>query len=123
MDKIRILAVDDETSFTDLLKQYFEPRGYKIDVASDGNAGLKCVSENEYDVALLDLKMGGVNGDEIMKEIKESGAKTAVIFITAFSDSGQTKSRLIKEGAFAFLEKPLTSLKDLENLINESVKN
>lgn len=120
MDKPRILAIDDEISFTDFLTQFFEPRGYAIDVASDGNKGLELVKNNDYDVALLDLKMSGVSGDDIMREIQELGKKIQIIFITAFNDSGKTRERLLGEGAFAFVEKPITSLKALEELINRA---
>ena len=122
MKKPKILSVDDETSFTDLIKQYFEPRGYEIDVASTGDEGLAFLHKKKYDVALLDLKMVGLSGDEVMKEIKRMDPGMKVIFITAFSDSGKTKKRLMDEGAYAFLEKPLPGLKMLEDLVNEAMK-
>lgn len=122
MDKPRILSVDDEPNFTDMLKQYFEPRGYKIDVTCESERGLEFLKTNQYDVALLDLKMSGLSGDEIMKQAKDEGNGIKVIFITAFNDSGKTKERLINEGAYAFMEKPIASLKDLEDLINRAVE-
>jgi len=120
MKNIRILSIDDEVSFTEMIKQYFEPRGYKIDVASDGGIGLEYVKKNKYDVALLDLKMTGLNGEDVMKEIKQVNPGTKIIFITAFSDSGRTKERLIAEGAYAFIEKPIASLKSLEELVRKA---
>jgi CheY-like chemotaxis protein len=120
MKKPRILAVDDETSFLDILQQYFEPRGYEIDITPDGGVAIGLLSGKKYDVALLDLKMIGLNGDEVLGEIRRLGLETKVIFITAFSDSGKTGQRLLEEGAFAFIEKPVTSLKDLEALVNRA---
>lgn len=117
MKSPRILSIDDEPSFIEMIKQYFEPRGYEIDVASEGEKGLEYVRTKKYDVALLDLKMIGINGDEIMKEIKIKCPETRVIFITAFSDSGKTRERLVSAGAYDFIEKPITSLKALEELI------
>jgi len=117
MKNPRILSIDDEPSFIEMIKQYFEPRGYEIDVASEGEKGLEYVRTKKYDVALLDLKMAGVNGDEVMKEIKIQCPGTRVIFITAFSDSGKTRERLVAAGAYDFIEKPITSLKDLEKLV------
>ncbi|NQT32434.1 MAG: response regulator, partial [Candidatus Omnitrophica bacterium] len=84
--------------------------------------GLDLVDNNKYDVVLLDLKMGGVGGDEIMGKIQESNADTRVIFITAFNDAGKTKENLLEEGAYAFVEKPVTSLKALEELINKAAE-
>ncbi len=120
MEKPRILSIDDETSFTDLLKQYFEPRGYQIDITSEGSAGLELLKKGRYDVVLLDLKMEGLDGDEVMREIKGMDVDIKTIFITAFNDAGKTKTRLLKEGAYAFIEKPVTSLKELENLVLEA---
>jgi len=122
MKMTRILSIDDEASFTELLRQYFEPRGHEIDVASDGSEGLDLLRRNGYDVVLLDLKMVGLNGDEVMEEIKRSNMDTKIIFITAYSDSGKTKKRLIKKGAYAFVEKPIASLKHLEDIVNRAAK-
>jgi len=121
MAKPKILAIDDEKSFTEILKQYFELRKYDIDVVSNGEEGLKTFLKKKHDVVLLDLKMSGLNGDEIMKRINEINKDTKTIFITAFNDSGQTRARLIDEGAYAYIDKPVSSLKELEILINEAV--
>lgn len=122
MEKLKIIAVDDEINFTDLLKQYFEPRNYGIDIASNGDEALNLLDHKKYDVVLMDLKMVGLDGDEIMKRIKTKKVDTRVIFITAYADSGKTKKRLLAEGAYAFVEKPITSLKHLETIVNEAVK-
>ncbi len=58
----------------------------------------------------------------MLLEIKNSDINTKVIFITAYSDSGKTKKRLLKEGAYAFVEKPIVSLKCLEDIIVNAVK-
>ncbi|MFH1798790.1 MAG: response regulator [Candidatus Omnitrophota bacterium] len=122
MEKLKIMTVDDELNFTDLLKQYFEPRNYGIDIASNGDEALRLLDQNKYDVVLMDLKMVGLDGDEIMREIKTKKMDTRIIFITAYADSGRTKKRLLAEGAYAFVEKPIKSLKHLETIVNEAVK-
>lgn len=118
---MRILSIDDETNFTDMLKQYFELRGYEIDVTSRGSEGIDLLKRNKYDVVLLDLKMRGMSGEDILVEMGKMGITVKTIFITAYSDSGKTKERLMKEGAYAFLEKPISSLKELEKLVNGAV--
>jgi DNA-binding NtrC family response regulator len=92
-----------------------------MDVASNGADGLELLDRKGYDVVLLDLKMAGLSGDEVLKEIRQRNVNAKVIFITAFSDSGKTKERLMGEGAFAFVEKPVTSLKLLEDIVNMAV--
>ena len=120
MKKPKILSIDDEMNFTDFLKRYFEPRGYEIDVTSEGAKGLELLREKEYDVVLLDLRMAGLNGEEVMNEIKKMDKAIKTIFITAYTDSGITKARLLNEGAYAVIEKPVSSLKALEDLVNEA---
>jgi DNA-binding NtrC family response regulator len=120
MKRPRILSIDDEKNFIDFLRQYFEPRGYEIDCASEGAAGLEMLKKKDYDVVLLDLRMSGLNGEEVMYEIKKMNKAIKTIFITAYSDSGITKARLLKEGAYAFIEKPVASLKELEELVNKA---
>lgn len=122
MKKLRILSVDDEESFTNLLRQYFEPRGYEVDIASGGHEALELLRRKEYDVVLLDLKMSGCNGDSVMSEINRQGTGIKTIFITAYSDSGKTKKRLLEEGAYAYVEKPVTSLKFLEDLVKKAAE-
>ena len=120
--KPSILAIDDEENFTDMLKQYFSIRDYDIDVVSDGTRGIEAFRSKKYDVVLLDLKMVGINGDEVMKRMKEIDKDVKAVFITAFPDSGKTKGRLMELGAYAYLEKPLNSLKVLENIVNSALK-
>ncbi len=121
MRKPRILSIDDEEDFTDFLKQYFEPRGYEIDIVSEGKKGLKLLREGSYDVVLLDLKMSGLDGEEVLREIKKIDKNIKTISITAYVNSGTTRSRLLNEGAFAFIEKPALSLKELEELVNKAM--
>lgn len=114
---MRILSVDDETSFTEMIRLYFEPRGYYIDVTSDGEEALRLLMEKKYDVVLLDLKMANLSGEDILKEIKKNSLPVRIIFITAYNDSGKTRERLLGGGAYAVIEKPISSLKNLEKLV------
>lgn len=114
---VRILSVDDETSFTELIREYFIPRGFEVLTASSGEEGLEILKHGDCDVALLDLKMTGLNGEEVMGEIKRSQRDIEIIFISAYNDNGKTKNSLLKGGAYAYVEKPVGSLKELESLI------
>ncbi|MFH1878513.1 MAG: response regulator [Candidatus Omnitrophota bacterium] len=120
MEKPRILSIDDEPYFTEFIKEYFEPRGYEIDVAGNGDEGLALMGMKKYDVVLLDMKMIGLDGVEIMSEIKKKDPNIKIIFITAYTDSGRTKQKILRQGAYSFVEKPIASLKSLERLVNEA---
>jgi len=117
MDKPKIVAIDDEVEFIDFLKDYFSMRGYEIDVALRGANGLELVKEKKPDVVLIDLKMPGIDGDEALRLMKSMDPSPKVIFVTAYDDGGKTKARLLKMGAYAYFDKPISSLKTLEESI------
>lgn len=121
MNKPRIVAIDDEADFIAMLEDYFKPRGYEMEVAIRGAKGIELVRENKPDVVLMDLKMPGIDGDEVLTLIKSLDPSPKVIFITAYDDGGKTKARLLKMGAFAYMDKPVASLKALEDTIIKAV--
>ena len=120
--KPRIVAIDDEVEFIEMLKDYFEPREYEINCAIRGAKGIELVKEKKPDVVLMDLKMPGIDGDEVLKLLKSMSPAPKVLFITAYDDGGKTKARLLNMGAFACLDKPIGSLKDLEEMINKAAQ-
>ena len=122
MSRPRIVAIDDEPQFIQMLQDYFGLREYDISCAVRGAKGIELVKEKKPDVLLCDLKMPGIDGDEVLKLIKSMQPAPKVIFITAYDDGGKTKARLLGLGAFACLDKPISSLKDLEDLINKAAK-
>lgn len=120
MNKPRIVAIDDEVDFIDMLKDYFEPRGYEIDVASKAVQGLELINNKKPDIVILDLKMPGISGAEVLNISQSKKPKARVIFVSAFDDAGKTKARMLHAGAYAYLDKPLSSLKELEEVVNEA---
>lgn len=121
MNKPRIVAIDDEPEFIDMLQNYFGLRGYEIDVAIRGARGIEIVKEKKPDVVLMDLKMPGIDGDEVLRLLKSMEPSPKVVFITAYDDGGKTKARLLKMGAYACLDKPISSLRDLEETVNKAM--
>ena len=118
--KPRIVAIDDEAEFTAMIQDYFELRGYEISVTNQGSKALDLIKEKKPDVLILDLKMPGINGDEVLVLAKRIQSNAKVIFVTAFDDAGKTKARLKNAGAYGYLDKPLSSLKELEELVNKA---
>ena len=119
---MRVLAIDDEVEFTNLIQNYFSARGYEVLVANDGNTGLDLAKKEKPDVYLIDLKMPGLHGDEVLREIIKVQPKAKCIMITASEGMGQMREHLMSLGAFACFDKPITSLKDLESKIKEAGK-
>lgn len=117
-----IVAIDDEVEFTEMLNDYFGLRGYDISVANKGVKGVELIKEKKPDVVILDLKMPGVSGDEILTLTKRMQPKAQVVFVTAYDNGGTTKAKLLGKGAFAYLDKPLPSLKILEETVINAYK-
>ena len=83
----KILVVDDETTICDLFSQALDKKKYKVDSAHTGHEAIAAASRTTYDFIFLDLKMPGMNGVEIFKEIKSLNLRSLVIIVTAYPDS------------------------------------
>ena len=117
----KLLAIDDEVEFTNLIQGYFGVRGYEVRTANAGEMGLKLAREVKPDVCLIDLKMPGIHGDEVMKEIISMYPDVKCIIITASEGEGKTRQYLLDSGAFTCFDKPITSLRDLEATIKKAI--
>ena len=121
MPSPKLIAIDDEVEFTKTIDQFFSTRGYEVHVALTGTSGMELVDYHKPDVVLVDLKMPGMHGDELLAHIRRTNPSTKVIIITAYNDGGKTRDRLLALGAFAHFDKPLSSLRDLEETIRRAL--
>jgi len=117
----KLVAIDDEIEFTKTIDQFFGSRGYEVHVALTGTSGLELVNYHQPQVVLVDLKLPGMDGDELLQHIRKTQPKTKVIVITAYNDGGKTRDRLLGLGAFAHFDKPLSSLRDLAETIKRAL--
>lgn len=90
-DKKKILLVDDEYEFLELLKTRLEANGYEITTASDGNDALKKFKSYKPDALLLDILMPGTDGLEVLRKIRTEDKNIPVFIITAFSNEERFK--------------------------------
>ncbi len=102
----KILLVDDEEEFIDIMSQRLETRGLKVIAVSCGEEAVKTVVDHNFDVALVDLAMPGIDGIETLKQIKATRPDIEVIMLTG---QATVKSGIeaMKHGAIDFLEKPV----------------
>lgn len=108
-----ILVVDDEKEVTMSLKGFFSAIGYDMLTALDGNEALKVIdSITNLDLILLDVRMPGVDGIQILKHLRKTKSKTKVIIITAYDK--EVKAEVEKIGIDGFFAKPI----DLSKLID-----
>jgi len=104
----KILIVDDEPFNLDLLEQELTDQGYAIERANDGEEALKKVDSSQPDLVLLDYNMPGLNGIEVLKELRKKECDAPVIMLTAYGTI-ERAVMAIKEGAYDFLTKPFES--------------
>jgi DNA-binding NtrC family response regulator len=105
MSKTHIMVVDDELIMRESLAGWLERDGHVVDTAASGEAALKMLAAKRYDIMLLDIKMEGISGLEVLENIMESDLDTAVVMITAYG-SISTAIEAMKTGATEYLLKP-----------------
>jgi CheY-like chemotaxis protein len=101
-----VLVVDDEVDLCANMADILGDLGYKVDIAHDGITALEMVRRTAYDVALLDLRMPGMDGLELYDRIKQLRAGTIAIVVTAFA-SAATSELALATGASCVLSKPV----------------
>jgi CheY-like chemotaxis protein len=101
-----LLIVDDEPDICANLSDIFSDLGYHVDTASDGLAALEQLKSRQYDVALIDLRMPGMNGLELCRRIRAMRCSTVPIIVTAFA-STTAAAQALREGAWQILGKPV----------------
>lgn len=118
----RILIVDDEADTCANLSDIFSDFGYHVDTAPDGQTALELIDKRPfYDVALLDLRMPGMDGLELYRRIKQKSAGTVAVVVTAYATSDTAKSA-IAAGATRVLSKPV-DIAALLDLVQASLRN
>ena len=111
--QIKVLLVDDEKSFVEVLFKRLSKRNIDVTKAFSGTEGIQALRSEDFDVAILDLKMEDLDGLEVLKIFKKMYAKMEVIILTGH-ESEQTAQEGLKYGAFAYMTKPC----DFEKLID-----
>lgn len=103
--KARVLLIDDDESFREVMLFNLQEEGLEVDVARDGHEGLNLFFKKDYQLVITDLKMPGADGMEVLRSIKQRSPEVPVVVITAFGDIA-TAVQAMKEGAYDFLPKP-----------------
>lgn len=110
----RILVVDDNPVIQDVLKQFLG-QGYEVEVAGTASLALAAVVQHPPDVILLDIKMPGVDGLDLLKSLREVGVRTPIFVMTGY-DSSEVALEAHELGATGYLAKPF-DLAHLQGLI------
>jgi len=111
----KILLVDDEVVFTNNMSKLLTNRGYRVTAVDSGDAAIRVLDEEDFDVVVLDLKMPGMDGIATLKEIKKLGLFTETLILTGHG-SIDTALEAIKLGAYDYLTKPCDIVELVEKI-------
>jgi DNA-binding NtrC family response regulator len=114
----RVLLVDDEEQFVEVLSQRLEGRGFKVDSAFNGDDAIEFVDGHEVDVVILDVQMPGRDGIETLRELKRIKPLVEVIMLTGHA-TVDTAIQGMKLAAYDYLMKP-TDTAELVEKINKA---
>jgi len=108
-----ILVVDDEQNFVTLLDMVLTKRGFEVQTALNGEEALKLLRYGSFDLALIDIRMGPVDGLSLLEELKQRLPGMKIIMMTAYP-TVDTRIAAFQKGALAYFTKPV----DLQKLLD-----
>jgi len=104
-EKARVLIVDDEAVMRDSLSEWLAEAGFEPVAVESGHAALEYCARQPFDVAVVDLKMPGMDGITLLKKLHDMGKDFPIIMITAYGTI-ETAVQAMKEGAYDYITKP-----------------
>ena len=120
MNGVKVLLVDDEVDLTENISKLLVSRGYQVVTADSGDGAIKALGKEKFDVMVLDLKMPGMDGLTILKEIKKLGLFVETLILTGHG-AIDTAMSAMKLGAYDYLTKPC-EIDELVEKIEEARK-
>ena len=115
-DPVRLLLIDDEKDFVNILSKRLKRRNIDVTKAYSGAEAIRVLRGQKFDVALLDLKMEDMSGIEVLKMLKIMAPRLAVIMLTGHG-SAEAAEQGLKLGAFDYLAKPCALVDLLEKIM------
>jgi ActR/RegA family two-component response regulator len=116
-EAIRLLLVDDEKVFVDTLANRLKRRGFRVSKAYGGSDGIQLLRKQDYDVAIVDLKMEDMDGLEVLKIFRKMDPRLKVIMLTGHGSETAAREG-VEYGAFDYLSKPC----EFEDLLEKIMK-
>ena len=120
MEEKRILVADDEESLLKVIKRFLEKKGFSVETAKDGEKALNLIKKFKYDIIILDIRMPGINGIEVLSKAKNYFPDIFAIIMTA-QNTMDNAIEAIKKGAYDYITKPF-DLEELYLLIEKITK-
>jgi len=119
--RLRLLLVDDEVGFTTIMAKRLTRRNMEVTTAFSGAQGIQALRAEQFDVAVLDLKMEDMDGIEVLKIFKIMDPNMPVIMLTGHG-SEKSASEGIQHGGYAYLTKPYEFTELLEKIREAAIR-
>lgn len=114
---LRLLFVDDEQSLQEFMRDELPRLGHEVTVCPDGSAALKALAKSNFDAAILDIRMPGMSGIELLEQLKAVSPNTEVVMMTGHA-SMETAMQALRLGAFDYMTKPC-KLAEIEAILRK----
>lgn len=118
--KGKLLVIDDELSMREVLSIMLAKENYEVLTAADGEEGIRLVREAQPRVVLVDIRLPGMDGLQVLSEIRKIDPQIPVIMVTAISDL-KVAQEAEKKGAFGYIVKPFT-IREIKSVLQEAEK-
>jgi signal transduction histidine kinase len=120
-DPKKILTIEDEERVRRSITVYFEDAGFEVLEAATGEDGIRLFNEEKPDVALVDLRMPGLNGVEVIKTLHEQCGQVPLIIVSG-AGGLQDAIEAIRNGAWDYVTKPIRDMAALEHVVNQALE-
>ncbi|MBI4501973.1 MAG: response regulator transcription factor [Gemmatimonadetes bacterium] len=102
---MKVLVIEDDRTVGQFVQRGLEEQRMQVDLVDEGSSGLKIASEGKYDVIVLDLRLPGMSGVEVLRTLRDRGVNTPVLVLTA-QDAVESKVQALRIGADDYVTKP-----------------
>lgn len=116
MNTKKILIVDDEAEICSVLRLFFQKQGYQVVTCTDGDGAIALAAQERPHLIILDMKMPGISGVEVLRILRENRSTAKIIILSAVKDDGVIQETL-RLGAHGYLTKPFR-LEHVEQLLH-----
>ncbi len=121
INRAKVLIADDDEVIHHLLTTILEQKGYEVLSAANGNEAVKIAQTEQLALVIADIRMPGLNGMEVLKNIKEIDQDTEVVIITGYA-SLDTAAEAVRHGAYDYITKPFGSIEKFANIAERAIE-
>ncbi|MBF0386347.1 MAG: response regulator [Candidatus Omnitrophica bacterium] len=111
----KLLVVDDELDVREFSRSFFQKRGVEVLMAQDGKEALRLIEQDVFDLVLLDVRMNGMSGLDVLRELRRRNITVKVVLVSGTEDEGAVQEAT-SLGSVGFIHKPLV-LEELKSVV------